>query len=299
MAKCLLCSTPNNKYVFSLEEYSVYRCQNCNHYYVHPQPSTENLSEMYAKNYYLDGEPTGFQKHLSDGSEEAFRSIKELCLKIKPNGKLLDIGASYGTFLSIMSAAGYEVEGIELSPGAVRYANEVTKVKVSEGTLETHNFAPDSFDIVSINNVLEHIPNPIRTIEQIYQILKPGGFVLIIVPNVIFALPFLKWNILLKGRQFQFNPKAKFSGLTMDFQALTHFDIPVHLHFFSPKTLSRLLKNTGFKRVNLFNAFPVHNPEDKLKTVIKHLVFSASNFIRFITFRKIIISYSLMAIGKK
>lgn len=99
-----------------------------------------------------------------------------------PNGKLLDIGCGNGRFLSVMEMLGWEVYGIEPDSGSRQQTNYLTEAVVYP-SLQDAKFPAESFDIITMNHVFEHISDPLKLLQQCYQLIKPGGKIAICVPN--------------------------------------------------------------------------------------------------------------------
>lgn len=100
-----------------------------------------------------------------------------------PRGRLLDIGAAGGAFVAEAQAAGYAATGVEPSPAFAAFARERLGVAVVTGTIEDTALDPDSFDIVCMWHVLEHLHEPATTLARAREALRPGGHLAIEVPN--------------------------------------------------------------------------------------------------------------------
>jgi SAM-dependent methyltransferase len=99
-------------------------------------------------------------------------------------GRLLDIGCSTGLFINLLRQTGtWEVRGIEPSEYAVKIARENYKLDVYNGSLSDANYPTAYFDVVTLWDVLEHLPDPSGTLEEISRITKPQGHLVIRVPN--------------------------------------------------------------------------------------------------------------------
>jgi SAM-dependent methyltransferase len=143
-------------------------------------------------------------------------------------GRLLDVGCGTGGFVKIAKDAGWEAFGVELSESAANCAVE-RGVQVRAGTLEEQHFPPDYFDVVTLWDVLEHLPDPSKELMEIYRILKLDGFVVIRVPNTGIQL--------LKVYLFDDLLRINRIGLQAN----------LHLSHFVSATLRALLKSCGFE----------------------------------------------------
>lgn len=99
-----------------------------------------------------------------------------------PGGKLLDVGCGDGGYLAQMRDLGWEVEGVEVDPLAVKQARKLN-LPVYLGALEQKRFENNLFDAVIINHVIEHVHDPLKVLKECYRILKPGGKLVVITPN--------------------------------------------------------------------------------------------------------------------
>ena len=137
----------------------------------------------------------------------------------KSDGTLLDIGCAAGTFLVGMKRHGdWTLHGVELSPGVAEIARERHGLDVFTGTLEEAAYPDDTFDAITLWDVLEHLHDPAASLREIRRILKPGGVLIIRVPNLA------SWDARLFG------------------DAWAGLDAPRHLYVFSPQTLSHMLE---------------------------------------------------------
>jgi 2-polyprenyl-3-methyl-5-hydroxy-6-metoxy-1,4-benzoquinol methylase len=141
--------------------------------------------------------------------------------------RMLDVGCGTGHILKRLSARGWETFGIDLSPIAVASARRaVPSARIETATLAT--FHPDhKFALISMQHVLEHLPDPVDALRRCHELLEPGGRLWVGVPNVD------SFEARLFGRRWV--------GL----------DIPRHLTHFSQSTLVQLLDRCGFKTIRI------------------------------------------------
>jgi 2-polyprenyl-3-methyl-5-hydroxy-6-metoxy-1,4-benzoquinol methylase len=144
------------------------------------------------------------------------------CLDFVKGGRLLDIGCGTGDFVHHMATLGWKTEGIDTDSRAVQICkNRNLNVKV--GLLEEQNYPNDYFDAIVLKHVIEHVPNPIDLLIQCRRILKPGGKILLLTPNINST------THKIFGRHWL--------GL----------DVSRHLFLFSFSTISRLIEKTGLQ----------------------------------------------------
>jgi SAM-dependent methyltransferase len=142
-------------------------------------------------------------------------------LPVRGNGKLLDFGCGYGKLLRRMSAAGWDVTGLDFSDQAVN-AVRAAGITAHQGTLPHPQLASHSFDAVTMEHALEHVPDPLPVLRAAREVLRPGGALLVHVPN------FSSWEV------------QQFRGDAIQ------IDLPRHLLHFEPASLGKMLEAAGF-----------------------------------------------------
>ena len=189
-----------------------------------PKPSLEKLPSYYESDDYIshtDGKRSLF--------ERLYQFIKGIALKNKlklinaqsPKGKLLDIGAGTGDFLSVAKKDGWQTVGIEPSAKA----KDIAIKKGVSFAADLASLEDNSFDIITMWHVLEHVPNLEEYISELKRLLKPNGTIVIAVPN------FKSYD-------------AKYYG---EFWAA--FDVPRHLWHFSKTAIQKLFATQNIQLV--------------------------------------------------
>lgn len=199
--------------------YSIHECRVCTNAFLAPQPDDKTLYQLYKTGEYRlsDGRRfhAGIERVITLFRLRQVRRIKRL----KSPGTILDIGCGRGYFLHLMQKSGWTVKGVELNNETASYASDVYGIPVSTSL----DFAPESFDVITINHVLEHIPNPLELLAACRELLHPEGILIIAVPN-------------LDSLQSRIGGAAWF-----------HLDIPRHLFHFSENGLRQLLLKHGYR----------------------------------------------------
>jgi 2-polyprenyl-3-methyl-5-hydroxy-6-metoxy-1,4-benzoquinol methylase len=167
------------------------------------------------------------------GLHKACRAVEEMCLGDCPPGRLLDVGCGDGAFLHRMQQRGWEVAGVDFDAAAVAAARQRYGLELFAGDLHDAHFPAENFDAVTLNHVIEHLYNPLETLQEIRRVLRPRGLLVLVTPNPDSF-----------GHQ-QYG--ADWFGL----------DPPRHLHLFRPANLQALLERTGF-RVRTLHTTAVH-----------------------------------------
>lgn len=147
----------------------------------------------------------------------------------KQGGDLLDIGCGNGSSMLTMQARGWKVIGIDFDEAAVMQAKN-NKLNASVSDLFSACYKDNQFDAIMMNHVIEHVPNPQEFIKECLRILKPGGKLVALTPNITS-----------KGH-LEF--KEDWRGL----------EIPRHLQIFSPSSLAILATKAGFQGVEAFTS---------------------------------------------
>lgn len=146
-----------------------------------------------------------------------------------PGGKFLDVGCGNGNAMIMMKSVGWEVFGIDIDENALQTARSMN-LEVKHGTLLSAEYADESFDSILMSNVIEHVPNPSEIISECYRILKKGGTLTIITPNISsFGSKIFKEN---------------WRGL----------ETPQHLQIFNKSSLDAITNGSGFNKVKTFTS---------------------------------------------
>ncbi len=197
----------------------VVRCKECGLAYVNPRVKPGLVVKSYSE---ADDSLYASQAEVRMSTFEDSLSFVE---KYSPKkGRILDVGAAAGFFLKVAKDKGWKVWGVEPSKWSAKFANENYKVNVKQGVLEEAKFSDNFFDVVTMWDVLEHVPDPTAELREIYRILKPGGLLVINYPDFGTSMAQLagsKWWFLLS----------------------------VHLFYFDRNSLTKLLKKTSFSNI--------------------------------------------------
>ncbi len=179
---------------------TIVKCKHCDLIYSNPMPIPVNINDHYGvpPESYWNYDTFHVEENYMQGLITQMNSIQP----IKLGSKVLDIGAGVGKSMVAFERAGYDVYGIE--PSESFYDRAINHMKVSKEKLqmsmvENCEFEENSFDVILLTAVLEHVYEPAIVIEKIMQWLKPGGLVFIEVPSSNWLIN--KWiNIMYKFR---------------------------------------------------------------------------------------------------
>ena len=209
----------------------VLKCAHCGLVFVDPPPESSSLSAHYDADYYADWMGTQREKRL-----RMWRRRLDTIERQSPKGNLLDVGCATGNFLHLAQNSGWTVRGTELSPFAASFAQDLLKTDIFCGHLMDAGYDEACFDVVTFWHVLEHLPDPMRYLQEAHRILKPSGLLVIAVPNVDDYLMRIAYRVV-KRRPLRL---------------FTRSDREIHLFHFSADTLRSYLDQAGFRRIVIF-----------------------------------------------
>jgi glycosyltransferase involved in cell wall biosynthesis/2-polyprenyl-3-methyl-5-hydroxy-6-metoxy-1,4-benzoquinol methylase len=214
-------------YAFSVVEYRLLGCQDCGYLTMFPQPSDEDLAKIYGENYTLMQASQRAKVHFAALKQMTARKYLNLIGRYRgrSSGHLIEIGCGSGDLLAVASSMGYQVTGVEYSPHSCAEARERLdgQGEIIQGQIGAVADRAGSYDVCVLSDVIEHVRDPRSFLNQIYELLVPGGVVFIATPTLdSWSAKFMKNN-------------------WMEFKA-------EHLHYFDQNTLHSLLFQCGFER---------------------------------------------------
>ena len=211
------------------------KCSQCGLVYVSQRPETVELYNLYDETYYQN-ETSGIVGYTNYIADEAnirrtfSRRLKRLERFVPARGMALDVGCAMGFFLSEAQNRGWNVQGLDISPYAAEYARERFGIDVRQGSLLDLDYPENAYDLISLWDVIEHVPNPKAYVTRAAALLKPGGVIALATPDVG-SLP------------------ARLTGKRWIGYKLSE----EHLYYFSRETLSQMLERAGFDIVDVYH----------------------------------------------
>jgi 2-polyprenyl-3-methyl-5-hydroxy-6-metoxy-1,4-benzoquinol methylase len=205
--------------------FAVVRCRHCGLVYTNPRPDAASMSRFYPADYAphvvrfrrpARAKPLWFSRLFGRPCPE-----RRGRLPCSPPGRLLDFGCGSGAFLQRMAACGWEVVGLDIAPQVV-HALQQRGFRALQGSLPHPQLAPQSFHVVTMWQALEHVHQPRLILRRAWELLVPGGYLIVTVPN------FASW------------PAHWFA------QDWFGLDLPRHLTHFTPETLTAMLTAERF-----------------------------------------------------
>jgi 2-polyprenyl-3-methyl-5-hydroxy-6-metoxy-1,4-benzoquinol methylase len=259
LSSCPVCNSEKFKpflscrdYTVSHETFQIVACENCGFHFTNPRPAETEIGKYYQSEEYISH--SGTRKGFVNKAYHLVRNYTlakklQLILRLVGNRKpasidLLDYGCGTGEFLNTCKKAGLQVSGMEPDDKARNFAIENYGLKILPPNA-IGSFKNDSYDIVTLWHVLEHIHRLKEFLGELKRIVKGRGVAVIAVPNLT-------------------SLDAK---IYKEFWAA--YDVPRHLYHFSPKDIRKLFSEFGFEledvRPMVFDAFYVSMLSEKYK----------------------------------
>ena len=233
--RCTLCAsldfiekftTTDRLYGTTTKEFAIRQCVKCGLMRLSPQPRPDEFADYYPRNYWFDP-----QRDQASRLEEMYRRlvlrdhvrfVEDALGHAGISGPLLDVGCGGGLLIGMLRGLGVHAMGLDLSPEAAALARQRHSVDVVAGDLPTSPFASRSFAAVTMFHVLEHVRAPLVYLREAGRLLKPGGRLIVQVPNAAC------WQFALLGK------------------AWNGVDAPRHLHLFRDRDVERMIESNGF-----------------------------------------------------
>lgn len=227
----------------------IVRCKSCDLVYTNPMETPQSLLRGYQ-----DVEDPEYLR------TEKYRKLLlvnhlQHIMKFKSAGRLLDIGCFAGYFLELAKKEGWKTEGIEPSVWASKLAKK-RKVNIIGESVEKVKLQPHHYDVITMWDVIEHLSDPKKILKKCYQALAKDGIIALGTPNIDCLV-------------------AKIMGSNYP------YILRMHLLFFSPKTLQKMLKDVGFTTVEIYSygrIYPISYILERMQ--ITNIVFTKiKNFV--------------------
>jgi 2-polyprenyl-3-methyl-5-hydroxy-6-metoxy-1,4-benzoquinol methylase len=206
------------------------RCDSCSLAYVNPRARDTLIISGYADatdQVFVEQNP----ERIKTFTRLLRRVLRSLAIPASSDLRILDVGCAGGAFLVAARICGLQAVGIEPSRWLAEFGRKTYDVEIHDGILEAGRFPNSTFDLVSLWDVIEHVPDPVALLRTAHSILKPDGNLLVSYPD------YGSWAARLLGNRWPFL-------------------LSVHLFYFTRATMTDLLRRTGFTAENVRPYFP-------------------------------------------
>lgn len=234
---CVMCNVPGardrgfERFLALEEPFSILRCGSCGLRWLSPRPTADEYMRIYGYERYFDGAEA--VEHYPSLAAERYpyflrrlEFIESLFSPQRPL-RILDVGAATGEFVHAAMTRRHDAVGLEISEGAIKQAAQNYGVQLLDERLGAH--APEEpYDVIHMNHVLEHMPDPLEVGRAAASLLRPGGIWAVEVPQQF-------ENDLDRLRRLSGFFKPKFNLYSLH-----------HTYFFHPEQLLRLVQESGF-----------------------------------------------------
>lgn len=225
---CPTCGSTDARHELDKDHMQLVRCAACDLVYVSPTFDEAHYKKVYASREYQDiVRDLGMKSHEYRVGRFGRERVALMAAHLSTAApRYLDVGCSTGFVVEAARDAGWQAIGVDLNPSAVEFGT-ARGLDLRAVELEASGLEPESFDAVSLFDVLEHLIDPVRTLRACARLIKPGGIVFVYVPNYDSA------SRLLMGKD-------------------AHFIWPTHhLNYYTPATIRDLMTREGFDPVYL------------------------------------------------
>ena len=251
---CLICGSKHLidfdagiKHLNLLSPMKVQCCNSCSFLFLNPRPDEIERSAFFSgavpESLRPYTSPTANYGAVTSSRKPFFEKRVQQLIKMSKKSpdqlNFLDIGASSGYMVEAALAAGLSATGIEPGIDGIAEA-EKRGISLIRSTAEQLPFEDNSFDIIQSHHVFEHVAFPLKAASEAYRVLKPGGVILIEVPNQFRNIRFFRDQLLGRVSVRERNVRS------------IH-----HLSFFSMSTMATLLKKSGFNMVKVSSAYAI------------------------------------------
>lgn len=249
LMRCLVCGGEvADSYFTDYRGIRISKCGRCGFQFMNPQYTDRYLAAYYAS-YMGEENFDQWREALAYGHGFYFSKIE----KYAQPGKMLDIGCGNGHLLEVAKRRGWSVCGYDVDSKSTGAVARRLGIDVKCGDFFTCDFG-NGFDLVTMHQVLEHVKDPNKYLQEIRVLLKDGGHFFVAVPNILSLSNRLKRFLEVSGL------RKKNIG--------KYYDSEHHLSYFDPKTLVRLLEKHGFEVCYQRNCHSTRPNQSRLKRFV-------------------------------
>jgi len=228
---CIICGQPaaverslfDDRYGFP-GQYDLHRCSHCGHRALATAMSSQEISDLYTRYYPRSNfDVEAWSPPKDEGGLLAWwQGLRASAFRWVPPGvRVLDIGCGVGESLGYHRARGCDAHGVEADRNIERVAQR-HGLNVKVGLFDADNYEPEFFDVVTLDQVIEHVTEPGAVLRGINRVLKEKGMLIVSTPNAD------GWGARLFSNRW------------------IHWHTPYHLQFFSHASMARIAADAGF-----------------------------------------------------
>ena len=246
---CVACGNKKLKFLYVLysstfgnveKKFSIVKCKKCGLIFIKNAPTEKELEEMYSSDYFdmteHEMDISKFENRVTNWEIKRYNKILKGIERNCKRGNLLEIGPGLGSFLVVARKKGWSVEGMEPSKMMAKYCREKLKINVNENFLEKAKYKEGTFSVVYMDNVFEHVLDPVKTLLIIKKWLKKDGLIVIEVPNEG-GLLYTAVRVYKRIRQL--------FGIKNDEKLLQH------MFYYDIKSMKQLMNKAGYEVVEV------------------------------------------------
>jgi ubiquinone/menaquinone biosynthesis C-methylase UbiE len=247
---CRVCDKDSSDFLYQKGGWTIVRCRNCGFVYTNPIPTKRGLERFYSSGIKVDW---GNKQNVHLMKDFSSRSVKKKFMQMKPikspigriwvrqarlirwnkylpqGGRFLDVGCAQGHLvIAAKSRKKWDCMGVDIQTHKLRHARVLDPdATICSAAVDELGFKDETFDVVTMTHLLEHTFDPCSVLLELSRILRTNGVLVVTVPNVAHPV-----SRLMGKRWRRVNP-------------------PVHLWYFSPQTLERLVEKAGMKTIHM------------------------------------------------
>lgn len=243
---CLLCGASKTRLLYQGDGFAMGKCETCGLVRQNPRYTLQTMVEEYYDGAVQRGGFSWADKPragLEDWQpkpllayELSVADVDRARIRSGDKGVWVDVGASTGSLLVAARNAGWAVLGVEPGSGQVEICRRVHGMEMVHGLLPDAKLADGHAEVVSYRQVLEHIHDPITELREAHRVLASDGLLLIEVPHY-------------GGQRYRLGRLR--TALKVSKPYWRSLNVPEHLYYFTPETLTTLLERAGFETVFL------------------------------------------------
>ncbi len=288
--RCPLCGSDEGDPLFEWRTRRMVRFPGCSLVYRNPRPAVSDVHRAYA----AERMSLEWEERVGDRRTDQFCRFLD-SFPERP-GRLLDIGCGYGFFPKMAEEKAWKAVGVDLNPKAIDYAKDCLGVNALLGDIRDNCFPDGSFNLVTLWNVLDHVPDPFDLLIEVHRVLKDDGYVFIRIPNGT-------WQYL-NFRVANFLGRLGW-GKVLDERPFVTFVF--HTTSLSRSTLRLFIEQAGFVSLSIKNSKPTQGDPylglssrgELLFTLIKTAVHGLAQSAAFLFGGRWLIGPSLEAWGRR